>query len=146
MPSNTFLSAEEKEQIVTAIKNAEGKSPGEIKVYFEKRCNKKVEERITEIFHRLKMHETELRTGVLIYVAYLDKVFAILGDKGIYEKVPVHFWDETRSLMEIDFREGRFAAGLIKGINLSGEQLRKYFGPMKENTNEISDDIIIADD
>src|SRR6185436_15855395 len=111
-PGQTFLSSQEREQIVAAIRQAEGKSTGEIRVFFEKHCKGEVLDRAADLFHRLKMHETKLRTGILIYVAYADHLFAILGDEGIHKVVPENFWDETKILMEQHFREGRFVEGL----------------------------------
>ncbi|HUM45365.1 MAG TPA: TPM domain-containing protein [Chitinophagales bacterium] len=147
MPSSkTFLSPEQREQIVTAIQEAEGKSSGEIKVYFEKHCKKELLDRAVEIFYQLKMEKTELRTGILIYVAHVDRVFAIIGDKGIHEKVPANFWDETKALMESYFREEKYTEGLMKGIFLAGEQLRTFFKLMSNDSNEISDDIIVNDE
>ncbi|MEO6166782.1 MAG: TPM domain-containing protein [Chitinophagales bacterium] len=144
--SKTFLSPEQREQIVAAIREAEGKSSGEIKVYFEKHCKKELLDRAVEIFHQIKMDKTELRTGILIYVAHVDRVFAIIGDKGINEKVPDNFWDETKALMESYFREEKYTEGLMKGISLAGEQLRTFFKLMSNDSNEISDDIIVNDE
>lgn len=144
--SKTFLSPEEQEQIVTAIREAEGKSSGEIKVYFERKCKNELLDRALEVFYKLKMDQTKLQTGVLIYVAYVDHVFAIIGDKGIHEKVPSNFWDETKVLMESYFKDGRYTEGLLKGIFLAGQQLHQYFEFTDGDTNEISDDIIISDE
>jgi uncharacterized membrane protein len=33
-------------------------------------------------FHELKMDETELKNGVLIYLAVKDQTFVICGDRG----------------------------------------------------------------
>ncbi|MBK9730628.1 MAG: TPM domain-containing protein [Chitinophagaceae bacterium] len=142
----TFLSPEEQEQIVAAIKEAEGKSSGEIKVYFEQNCKTELLDRAVEIFYKLKMEQTKLKTGILIYIAHVDRVFAIIGDKGINEKVPANFWDETKMLMESYFKDGKYKEGLLKGISLAGQQLHKYFELIGNDTNEISDDIIISDE
>lgn len=146
MPDNLFISQEERHQIVTAIQQAEGKSYGEIKVYFEKKCNKDVMDRALEIFYRLDLGKTKRQTGVLFYVAYQDHVFAIIGDRGIHEKVPSNFWEETKALMQPYFIENKFTEGLIKGISLAGEQLKAYFEIDGDDTNEIPDDIIISDE
>ncbi len=144
--SSTFLSPEQQAQIVTAIREAEGKSSGEIKVYFEKKCGKDLLDRAVEIFHQLKMNQTKLKTGVLIYIAYADHVFAIIGDSGIHEKVPSDFWEATKSVMENYFKEGKYTEGLLKGIRLAGEQLQQFFEISGHNANEISDDIIIRNE
>ena len=146
LTSQTFLSSQEREQITAAIRDAEGKSPGEIRVFFEKHAKVSPLDRAVEVFRRLKMDKTNLRTGILIYVAYQDKTFAILGDEGIHQKVPENFWDETKRIMEQHFMEGRFVEGLKAGIQLAGEQLSKHFKASSENPNELSDDIIIEDE
>lgn len=147
MPSSrTFLTTEQRHQLVTAIREAEGKSSGEIRVYFEKHCKKDLMDRAVEVFYQLKLEKTKLRTGILIYVAYLDRVFAIIGDKGINEKVPSGFWDEAKELMTPYFKEEQYTEGLLKGINLAGEQLRNFFEITGTDTNEIADDIIVRDE
>lgn len=147
MPSSkTFLSPEHREQIITAIREAEGKSSGEIKVYFEKKCGKELLDRAVEIFYQLNMQKTKLRTGILIYVAYEDQLFAIIGDKGIHEKVPGDFWNNTKTLMAKYFKEEKFTEGLLQGIQLAGEQLRNFFELSPGDKNEISDDIIVRDE
>jgi len=147
MPSSkTFLTTEQRHQLITAIREAEGKSSGEIRVYFEKHCKKDLMDRAVEVFHQLKLEKTKLRTGILIYVAYLDRVFAIIGDQGINEKVPSGFWDEAKELMTLYFKEEQYTEGLLKGINLAGEQLRNFFEITGTDTNEIADDIIVRDE
>jgi uncharacterized membrane protein len=147
MPSSkTFLTTEQRHQLVTAIREAEGKSLGEIRVYFEKHCKKDLMDRAVEVFYQLKLEKTKLRTGILIYVAYLDRVFAIIGDQGINEKVPSGFWDEAKELMTPYFKEEQYTEGLLKGINLAGEQLRNFFEITGTDTNEIADDIIVRDE
>lgn len=142
----TFLTSDQRNQLVNAIREAEGKSLGEIRIYFEKHCRKNILDRAVEVFYHLKMEKTKLRTGILIYVAYSDHVFAILGDRGIHEKVPANFWDETKELMGQYFKDENYMQGLLKGIHLAGEQLRKYFASTGTDTNEITDDIVVKDE
>ena len=40
-----------------------------------------------EMFGELHMHETELRNGVIVYVAIKDHKLAVWGDEGIHKKV-----------------------------------------------------------
>ncbi|MBA3649265.1 MAG: TPM domain-containing protein [Chitinophagales bacterium] len=147
MPSSkNLLSAEEKDKIVLAIREAEEKTSGEIRVFFENYCRKNVLDRSIEIFQKMQMEKTENRTGVLIYVACKDQVFAILGDKGIHEKVPENFWDETKEIMQGHFQNNEFAEGLVKAITMSGEHLKKHFSRGPEDKNELSDEIDFGDD
>ncbi len=144
--SQTLLSPKDRELIVYAIREAEKQSPGEIRVYFEKRCKTDPMDRAVQLFDTLKMNATAEHTGILIYVAYVDRVFAIIGDEGINAKVPANFWDETKTIMQNYFQQEKFRDGLVEGIKLSGEQLSKFFTSGKENKNEISDDIVMGDE
>src|SRR5699024_8661510 len=94
----------EKEAITQAIKSAELNTSGEIRVHIENHCKDEVLDRAAEIFEVLKLHKTALRNGVLFYMAIKDHKFAILGDKGINEKVPEHFWDNIKEHMAGRFK------------------------------------------
>jgi len=147
MPSlKKFLPKSEHARIANAIREAESKSSGEIRVYFEKHCKQDVLDRAADVFRGLNMHQTTDRTGILIYVAYKDQLLAIVGDTGIHEKVQQTFWDQTEKQMEQYFREGKFSEGLIKGINLAGEHLKKHFPRDKDDVNELPDNIIIRNE
>jgi uncharacterized membrane protein len=39
------------------------------------------------------------------------------------------------------FKEGEFANGLVKGIEMSGQQLKQYFPHQANDVNELPDDI-----
>ncbi len=135
------LTDEEKKLIVSAIKEAELNTSGEIRVHLENHCKADVLDRAAEIFGTLKMHETELRNGVLFYLAMKDHKLAILGDMGINNKVPEHFWEDIRDFMVAKFREGKYAEGLSEGIKKAGQQLKSHFPYKSDDRNELSDDI-----
>lgn len=137
----TILNREEDQRVVEAIRQAERNTSGEIKVHIENRCKGDVEQRSLFIFDKLKLNETQLRNGVLIYLAVKDHKFAILGDKGINDVVEDNFWNDVKDLMQNQFKEGRFAEGLEQGIMRCGEKLKAYFPYQSDDINEIPDDI-----
>ena len=102
--------------------------------------------RAVQIFHKLKMQHTKHRTGILFYVAYVDHQFAIVGDKGIHEKVEENFWHNVKASMEAHFKEGRFRHGLVEGIEKVGDKLHKSFGASEKNEDELPNDIIMGDE
>jgi uncharacterized membrane protein len=136
-----FLSPEDEAQIIEAIRNAEAQTSGEIRVHIESKCNNDPFEHALELFHELKMDNTKLQNGVLIYVAVDLRQFVIYGDKGINDVVPVDFWDSTRDAMLVDFKSGKYKDGLVKGIEEAGKMLSKYFPWEYGNTDELSNDI-----
>lgn len=137
----TILNREEDRRIVEAIKQAELNTSGEIKVHIENRCKGDVEQRSLFVFKHLKLDQTQLRNGVLIYLAIKDRKFAILGDEGINKVVGENFWNDVKDLMLSYFKEGKFADGLEQGIHRCGEKLKEYFPYQSDDVNEIPDDI-----
>lgn len=136
-----FLTKEEEQEIVEAIRMAEKETSGEIRVHIEKTTSKVPFDRALEVFHLLKMDETLLKNGVLIYLAVEDHKFVICGDKGINDVVSDNFWDSTKETMATQFKTGNFKQGLIDGITKAGEQLKKYFPYEEGDTNELSNEI-----
>ena len=136
-----FFTKEQEEKIVAAIQQAESVTSGEIRVHLETRSGKDPFKRAQQVFADLGMHKTDLRNGVLFYLATEDHKFTILGDQGIDKVVPDHFWEDVRDIMQAHFRAGRFEEGLSEGIAKAGEQLAKYFPVQDDDQNELSDEI-----
>lgn len=137
-----MLSAEEQEKVVHAVSVAENMTSGEIRIVVENVVGKTTAiEKATKYFEDLKMHETVLRNGVLIYLAIADHQFAIIGDAGINQRVEEDFWQCTKDKMLVHFRNGDFAQGLIEGIHQAGERLRHYFPRQEDDINELPNDI-----
>jgi len=136
------LPAEQQQQIIDAIKNAELATSGEIRVHIEGVCpNGDPMARAVEVFEHLGMHRTREQNGVLFYVAVDDRKFAVIGDKGIDQKVPAHFWEDIKDTLRQQFALNQYAQGLSLGIARAGEQLQAYFPRPTNDTNELSDDI-----
>jgi uncharacterized membrane protein len=140
-PDTIFLTKEDENEIVEAIRLAEKNTSGEIRVHIEQTTSKVPFDRALEVFYELKMNETQLQNGVLIYLAIADKKFVICGDKGINEVVATDFWDSTKEIMAAQFKQGQFKQGLIDGIAQAGEQLKTYFPWQNDDTNELSNEI-----
>lgn len=139
--SKEFFTTEQIAQIKNAISEAEVNTSGEIRLHIENHCNKELLDRTVDVFEMLKMHRTELRNGVLIYLAIEDKKFAIIGDVGINQKVEADFWESIKDEMKTKFAQGDFVNGLSIGIIKSGEKLKTYFPYQKDDKNELSNEI-----
>ena len=136
-----FLSNNDEREIVEAIRIAEGKTSGEIRVHIESSVNGNIEQHVLEVFHQLKMDNTKQQNGVLIYIAVNDKSFAIYGDKGINQVVESDFWDCTKNTMQKHFKNSEFKKGIVEGVLNAGKQLQKYFPWEYLDTNELSNKI-----
>ena len=141
MGSSKFISKEEQKLIVKAIEAAELNTSGEIRVHIESVCNTDPIARAVTIFNKLKMNNTKERNGVLIYIAWKSKKFAIIGDSGINEKTPENFWDKEKELLLANLKEGKAAQGIAAAIEMAGENLKKYFSYQSDDINEQSNEI-----
>jgi uncharacterized membrane protein len=141
MSKNNFLSKEEEQQVVQAIQAAEHQTGGEIRVHIESVCKGNVLDRAAWLFRSLKMHNTALRNGVLIYLSTSDRKFAVIGDSGINAVVPDGFWDDVKQLMVSNFSEGEMVRGFVLGIAKVGEKLKEFFPYQVNDVNELPDEI-----
>ena len=128
--------------IVDAIKEAEINTSAEIRVHYTTKKSKSLLlNDAQQTFEALKMHETELRNGILIFLRLKTKEVAILGDIGIHQHVGNEFWEAVKEEIISTIKYSNITQGIIKGIELSGKQLSIHFPPNGLNPNELSDEI-----
>lgn len=128
-----------------AIEAAENLTSGEIRICVEKTCKESTLDRASKYFKKLGMGKTIHKNGVLIYLALEDRKFAIIGDTGINQLVPVDFWNTIKEAMVGLFKQNRMADGVIIGIQMAGEKLKTYFPRLADDQNELSNDIVFMD-
>lgn len=136
-----FLTKEQEQEIIAAIKIAEKNTSGEIRVHIEASSEKDHYDRALEVFHLLNMDTTKDENAVLIYVAVEDHKFVIYGDKGINKVVPEDFWNTTKDVMQNYFKKGNFKQGLVDGILKAGNELKAHFPWQIDDKNELSNEL-----
>ncbi|HWB65012.1 MAG TPA: TPM domain-containing protein [Chitinophagales bacterium] len=136
-----IFSEGQKKALVKAITEAEDLTSGEIRVHIESKCPVDPVVRATEVFRKLEMDKTAQANGVLIYIAYKDRKFAIIGDKGINTVVPANFWEGTKEVMREHFKRGEFFEGAVFAIRETGEHLKQYFPHTGNQQNQLPNDI-----
>ena len=141
MSARNFFTSEQQKSIQQSIAKAELNTSGEIREHIDDKCKGDVLDAAANMFHKMKIDKTELRNGVLFYLAVSDHKFAILGDKGINEKVPTDFWDHIKDVMLSHFKKQEFTEGLSKGIEMAGEKLKTNFPLQSNDTNELTNDV-----
>jgi uncharacterized membrane protein len=143
MRSREFLGKLEHDQIVHAIREAESNTSGEIRVYVQRgKFNGDPFVAAQKKFHRLRMHKTQERNAVLIFVAPRAHKFAVVGDKAIHEKCGGEFWQRVVEGMRTHFQNEKFSHGLVEAIKEIGKVLAAHFPKTPTNTNELPDDVI----
>jgi uncharacterized membrane protein len=100
--------------------------------------------RAVEIFELLGMHRTELRAGVLVYVAVADRKLAVVGDAGIHTRVGQAYWDGLVARIVDHLREERPRDGLTDAVGEIGASLAAYFPRRPDDRNELSDRVSLS--
>lgn len=144
MKAEELFQESDRTRIHRAVHNAELLTSGEIRVFMEDKCKNDVLDRAAFIFAQLEMHETDLRNGVLIYLAVEDRKFCIIGDAGIHQIVGNNFWEEITGQMGVYFRENHFVDGIEYAVRKVGEQLSVHFPRNKNDINELPNDIVFG--
>jgi len=143
MRTREFLSKLEHARIIQAIREAEFKTSGEIRVLVQRgKLNSDPFVAAQKKFRRLGMHKTRERNAVLIFVAPRVHKFAVIGDEAIHEKCGDQFWQRVVEKMRTHFRNEKFSDALIEAVEEIGEVLAGDFPKTREDTNELPDDLI----
>ena len=129
-------------RVVEAIRAAERVTSGEIRVSVAPFFWGDVEKTAGKAFRRLGMENTADRNGVLIFLVPSRKRFAILGDRGIHDKVGQAFWHDASACLSDHFRQGAFTEGLVATVRMVGERLATHF-PFAgdKDRNELPDEV-----
>ena len=140
-----IFSDQDLQDISAEIKTFEGRTSGEIVISFNTSSHNQPYKAAKRIFEKAKLHQTKERNATLIVLFLSEHKFAVYGDVGIHEKVPVDFWEETVDEMRAQFGQGNMREGLLAGIHKLGENLAKYFPVAADDVNELSDEIKFGD-
>jgi len=141
-----LIPSEDQAIILEAIRWAEKKTSGEVRVYIESHCAfVNPVDRAIDIFGGLKMYETKDRNAVLVYIALKDRQLAIYGDEGIHQRVGQAFWEREIAKMISEFNADRFGEGVAAVVRDIGDALHSHFPYDKdEDKNELPDDIVFG--
>jgi uncharacterized membrane protein len=143
MRTREFLSKLEHDRITEAIRGAESKTSGEIRVLIQ-RGKLKSDPLVAaqRKFRRLGMHKTRQRNAVLIFIVPRARKFAVVGDNGIHEKCGAELWDRIVDRMRTHFQNEKFSDALVETIEEIGSVLGNYFPRTHGDANELPDDVI----
>ena len=128
-------------RIIAAIREAELRCSGEIRVHLVRSCKGEPAEAAANVFEQLGMRATAARNGVLIFVAWKNHRFAVIGDTGIHEKVGSSFWLQVHDAMKERFLLKDLSGGIEAGIRMTAQQLAQHFPRLSDDQNELDDSI-----
>lgn len=122
-----ILSAADERDIAQAIGDAEKGTRGEVRVHVERSCpDGDAVARAKQMFAALGMHETEDDTGVLLYVAWGDRVAAVWAGSGIHAAAKEGFWDDIVGELAYGFSHKEGGRAIVRAVRRIGNLLRKH--------------------
>jgi uncharacterized membrane protein len=139
-PSHALTAIEE------AVEASEQKHRAEIRVAIEVALDlrtivglRSARERAIEVFTELEVWDTIERNGVLIYVLLAERDVEIVADIGFEGRVSSEEWQRVCTLIEREFKVGRWRDGILLGIEAATVLLAREFPAAGPNRNEQQD-------
>ena len=137
-------------RIEAAIKASEAEHIGEIRFAVEGGLDgaplfkgQSARDRAIELFSQLRVWDTQLNTGVLIYLLLADQAVEIVADRGIHAKVHSKEWSKVCRQMEAAFRQSDFEGGVVSGVQAVTQHLMQHFPSDSHDRNELLDKPVV---
>lgn len=94
-------------------------------------------------FYEAGITGTSGRTGLLIFVSFLERQAVVLADQAIAAKFKQETWDEVVHLLTERVHAGDFAEGMCRAIKRCGELLERDFPRSADDADELPNRLII---
>ena len=143
MKPDAFVASLDDERIVTAIREAEARSTGEIRVHVAEHEVADPRAEAALVFERLGMADTAERNGVLLFVAPESQSITVIGDREAHERCGEAFWAAVAEAIRDEFRAGRYTEGIVAGVGAVADELSRHFPrrPGQTDRNELPDSL-----
>jgi len=94
--------------------------------------------RALEVFAALGVWDTEANNGVLIYVLLADRDVEIVADRGFNGRESAAQWAAVCEDMQREFRAGRYADGVIAGVEDVGRIIGAHY-PQRPGQRDVDE-------
>ena len=91
--------------------------------------------RARQAFGELGVWDTELNSGVLVYLLLADHHIEIVADRGYRGLVTDAQWREACDTIAAGLREGQPKAGVLRAVELISAQMQRHF-PQREGEHD----------
>ncbi len=108
------------------------------------RLESRVQEQALQAFYEKGLYKTRDDTGVLFFISLLEHRVWVLADSGIYGKISPAELQDFAKLVAQGVKEGKVAPILCQEIRRVGEVLAAHFPIKDDNTNELSNKVIVG--
>jgi putative membrane protein len=106
----------------------------------------RVAERARRAFAENGLAATRERTGILLFVALLERRVVVLADEGIHRALdPDERWQQVVDLAVAGLREGRAVDGLEAAVARCGEILARHVPAAEHDVDELPNRVVLED-
>ena len=109
------------------------------------KVDEEIHQRALQAFFSRNLHSTKDRSAILIMVSLLERRVEIIADTGINDKVDENTWDKIIENMIASIKTQSLTDGFCTAIKDCGEVLQKDFPGNHNNTDELSNKLILID-
>ncbi len=122
-----FLTANERQQIAAALKEAGRHTRARIGLSIDEQATVDPQVRAHTLFRQWDLPEAERPAAVLVYVSVRSRAYAVVGGDQVRRLVPGTFWEAVNRDLHHHFGEGRYCDGIFKAIAQVAIQLERHF-------------------
>lgn len=139
-----ILSDDDLAAVTRAVAEAERHTSAEIRVHLDHSCDGDALQQAIKVFQRLGMHKTAARNGVLVWVSVTDRKLAVIGDRGIHERVGEAYWQGLVAAVRGRMRQQQPRDGLIHAVAEVSRELGRHFPRRPSDNNELSNEVSLG--
>lgn len=108
--------------------------------------SKAVSQRALRAFCEQGVYATRERTGILIYVSFLERQARVLADEGIAKKIGQDLWQLIVNGLVEEIGKKNAESAFCEAVEKCGELLAQYFPADKnDNPDELDDGVVILE-
>jgi putative membrane protein len=108
-----------------------------------KRLVKSTEILARACFQKAGIHHTRDKTGVLVFVAILERQVMIIPDRGVESAIPPAEWIKIREDFNSIFKAKNPAKDLLAKLESLSAAVSRYIPQVDDDTNELPDNLDI---
>ena len=148
--THRYFNKQDRMHIANAVQQAEKGHVGEIQVVIEGHipCSQAYHQntrlRAQQLFAELGVWDTELNSGVLLYLNLCERKVEIVIDRGLKNATQAETWNEICQNIVVTLAQKQYLRAVIEGVNEIGQVLDQYYVKTDlQDQNEISNEPII---
>ncbi|WP_336982655.1 TPM domain-containing protein [Acinetobacter modestus] len=148
--AHRFFNKKDRLNIAQAVQQAEKGHVGEIQVVIEGHipCSQAYHQntrlRAQQLFAELGVWDTELNSGVLLYLNLCERKVEIVIDRGLKNTTQTEIWNQICQRIVYQLAQKQHLEAIKSGIGEIGQVLDHYYSNLKiDNKNELPNEPII---